>query len=115
MQLDRLRNNLHRGYTMPHVEYMDEKGLKQENLTEHHRAMIRIFEQQYDRSLNNDGYLDEKEETSLMAESSKIKQAIQNWYENSNQEINKTKVAAGVTFSLLGFALLLLGINQTRD
>lgn len=115
MDFERITDGYHHGYTMPHAEYMDEKGLKYDDLSEHLKALIRVFEDKYDESLNDDGYLDEKEETMLLTESTKIYQEMRAWHEQKDKDDNGAKVATGVTLGLLGLIGLLLGINELRD
>ena len=113
MDLERIRNDHHRGYTMPHKEYMDDMGIDYEDLTENLKSGIRLFEDKYDQHLNSDGYLDEKEEKELLGESEKIKQDIERWYEKDDN--GKGKIAAGVTLTVLGLLGLIFGINSLKD
>lgn len=111
---NRIRNNTHRGYTMPHRDLMDDESISYESLSEDLKSSIRLFEVKYDNFKNSDGYLDEKEETELLADSEKIKQEIERW-RAKNQNKNSGKVVAGVTFTALGLIGLLFGINSLRD
>lgn len=109
-----IRNNAHRGYTMPHREFMDDEGIGYESLNEQLKSSIRLFEAKHDRYLNSDGYLDEKEENELLADSEKIKQEIEHSLVKDLRE-NNGKVAAGVTLTLLGVIGLFFGIKSLND
>jgi len=117
MEFERIKNGVHRGYTMPHREYMEDHGLKYDNLNERLKSRIRLFEDKYDESLNNDGYLDENEETGLLTESTKIHQEMKTWYEKKDKDENDGagKVAVGVTLGLFGFVLLAIGIKNINQ
>jgi len=112
---DRIRNNAHRGYTMPHREFMDDENIKESDLSEKLKSRIRLFEKKHDKYLNNDGYLDEQEEKELLGESEVIKQEIERWLSEDENKGNKGKATAAVTLTLLGFFGLLLGINSLKD
>lgn len=112
---DRTRNNMHRGYTMPHKEYMDDENIKYEDLNESLKSRIRLFEDKYDKYRNNDGYLDEQEETELLADSEIIRQEMERWLSKESKDGNGGKVAAGVTLTVLGVFGLLLGIRNLNE
>lgn len=114
MDLHKIRNNAHRGYTMPHKELMDEMGLKYEDLSEYIKSSIRLFEEQYDQSLNSDGYLDIEEESELITASVKIEQDIKKW-SAKDENNNGGKVATAVTLTLFGLIGLALGIKNLRE
>jgi Arc/MetJ-type ribon-helix-helix transcriptional regulator len=112
---NRIRNNTHRGYIMPHKEFMNDESIEYESLSEYLKSSIRLFEDKHDQYLNSEEYLDEKEESELLADSEKIKQDIEKWLSNDNNVDNSGKVATGVTLTLLGLFGLLIGINSLRD
>ncbi len=111
---DRLENDRHYGYTMPHKEYMDDEAIKYESLSEHLKSSIRLFEDKHDQYLNSQGYLDEKEESELLADSEKIRQEIERWLSNDDNKGTNGKVAAGVTLTLLGLIGLAFGIKNLK-
>lgn len=112
---NRIRNNAHRGYIMPHKEYMDDEGIEYNSLSEHLKSSIRLFEDKHDQYLNSEGYLDEKEESELLADSEKIKQDIEKYLSKDGNDNNDGKVVTGVTLTILGFIGLMLGINSLND
>lgn len=99
---------------MPHKEFMDDMGINYEDLSEHLKSSIRLFEDKYDQHLNSEGYLDEKEEKELLGESEKIRQDIEKWYSEKDNNGNG-KIAAGVTFTLLGLIGLIFGIKSLQE
>lgn len=112
---NRIRNNAHRGYTMPHKEFMDDESIEYESLSEHLKSSIRLFEDKHDLYLNSEGYLNEKEESELLADSEKIKQDIEKFLSKDGNDNNGGKVATGVTLTILGIFGLVLGINSLRE
>lgn len=114
MDFERIRNDHHRGYTMTHKEFMDDMGIEYEDLSENLKSGIRLFENKYDQHLNSDGYLDEKEEKELLGESEKIRQDIEKWYTEKDNDGNG-KIATGVTLTVLGLIGLIFGINSLKD
>ena len=100
MSIEREEDGFLYNHELPHELKLDELGLDLKDLTTELRARIRILDNLYEKALD-DGYIDDKEEDQLIAESYKISEAI-------DKAFNDGK-GSGEALTVIGGLLLLIG------
>lgn len=97
--------------SMPHIELMDEKGIKPEMLTDRLQSRHRIFLEMYDEALRSDWEIDAEERRLLTAESYIIKQEIEQYITEQTTD-SGSGLVVGVTLGILGLIGLAFGVKQ---
>lgn len=101
--------------SMPHTEYMDDHGITYENLSDRLQSRLRIFHEMYDEALKDDWEIDPEEERLLTAESYIIKQEIEQYINEQNDDNSGGGIIVGVTLGILGLIGLAVGAKQIKQ
>ena len=107
MEMDRTQDGFLFNHDLPHENTMDRLGLELKDLNAGLKGKIRRIDDLFAKAMQ-DGYVDDKEEEELIAESYKVSEEIehvQNEQSNGNESLG---ILAGVLL-LLGTAI---GIKQ---
>lgn len=99
------------GHDLPHELLMDNLGIELSDLSAHLRAKIRLLDKTMERALK-DGYVDEKEEQTIISQSYTISLEIEEQFKDRNNNSGTTVgIVAGIAL-LIGAAFGIKQLNQ---